>query len=310
MTRKDLVTKLKGLVTLYRFIPVLSWSICAIILGTGLAIDHIGWRQINLSNLILMIFIVSMFQGFAAHAINDLYDWFSGTDKLSCGILSGGTDVLKNGTFSTRQLKIIGWLSLIAGTAGGLYLVKIYGGVILFLLLIGIWSTVSYTMPPIQLAYRPFAGEWLGAWPAMISCVLGTFYILTGHLTSLVAAASILHAAFSTAWLMQHHLPDIEADLQASPCKMTTVALVSRHWGQASAKYVVMYYFLLPVLLGLYFGLQYTPAFFISATFGVICMWLAYRTDSTDIKQTTSRQVKMIALSIGNALSLALIFTF
>ncbi|MFA5881512.1 MAG: prenyltransferase [Eubacteriales bacterium] len=299
---------LKGVFRLFRIVPVLSWSTSAVALGLGLALYRVGWAGIRFSYLFLLVFVASMFQGFAAHAINDLFDWYSGTDRLSEGILSGGTDVIKNNLLRTNQVRFIGWASLILGLAGGLYLVRLFGVFILVLLLIGVWSTVAYSAPPVRLAYHPLAGEWLAAWPATIACTVGTFYVLTGDITPYAVAGGILHATFSISWLMQHHLPDIDADLRAVPCKLTTVALVSHRWGKKYTRYVVMGYFFLFILMGLFFGLRYNPAFFISIAFGLICVLLAYKTNTSDIEHITSKQVAMIVLSIGHALSLAVIF--
>lgn len=297
-----------GVARLFRIIPVLAWSASAVGLGMGLSLYRAGWHEIRFSYLLLLLFIVSMFQGLASHAINDLYDWLSGTDRCSSGILSGGTRVIRDNLLQISHLKIISWISLASGIAGGLYLVWIRGLFIAALLLVGIWSTVAYTMPPVRLAYRPLAGEWLGAWPAMVSCTLGTFYVLTGVVTPYAVAGGILHATFSVSWLMQHHLSDIEADLQASPCKLTTVAYVTQKWGACYARYVVMGYFFLLAMTGIILGLFLSPAFLISAAFALICLGLAYLTNTSSIKQITSRQIAMIALSVGHALTLSAVF--
>ncbi len=304
----NLKNSVGGICRLFRIVPVIAWSISAIALGIGMALYRNNWGNVRMSYVLLLVFIVAMFQGMASHAINDIYDWQSGTDRVSKGILSGGTSVLKNGVFAVTHLKAIGWASLALGTAGGLYLARLTGPFILVLLFIGVWSTVAYTLPPFRLAYRPLAGEWLGAWPAMAASTIGTFYVLTGSITSYAAAGAVLHATFSVAWLMQHHLPDMEADLMATPRKMTTVALVCHRWGLTRTKYVVAGYFLLLTVLGLVFGIRYNPAFFVSAFFGAACIMLAYGTNPADIRQITGRQVGMIVLSISHALSLAALF--
>ncbi len=306
----DLRKNAKGLLKLFRIVPVLAWGISAVTLGVGLALYRTGWNSLRISYLFLLIFIVSMFQGLASHAINDVYDWCSGTDQHSKGILSGGTSVIKNKMLDVNQLKVIAGVALVLGIGGGLYLVWVRGIFILALLVIGIWSTIAYTMPPVQLAYRPLVGEWLGAWPAMAACTWGTFFVLTGTLTPYATAGGVLHATFSVAWLMQHHLPDIEADLLASPRKVTTVAFVSLKWGKIYTRYLVMGYFFLLALMGLCFGLLYNRAFLISVVFGFVCIWLAHNTNTSNIEHITLRQVGMIALSIGHAFSLALVFAF
>ncbi|MCL4441496.1 MAG: hypothetical protein M1609_13165, partial [Firmicutes bacterium] len=69
-------------------------------------------------------------------------------------------------------------------------------------------------------------------------------------------------------------------------------------------------YFFLLALMGLCFGLLYNRAFLISVVFGFVCIWLAHNTNTSNIEHITLRQVGMIALSIGHAFSLALVFAF
>ncbi len=306
----DFRRSLRGIFSLLRIVPVLTWSASAVVLGIGLALHRMKWTGINFFHLLILIFIISMLHGLAAHAINDLYDWLSGTDRGSPGILSGGSAALKNKLLKINQVKITAWAALALGIAGGLYLAWMFGILIFFLLLVGLWSAVAYTMPPVRLAYRPLAGEWLAAWPSAAASTLGTFYVLTGVITSYALAGSILHATFSIAWLMQHHLPDIEADLAAVPRKMTTVALIAQRWGKPSSRFVVMGYFILLTVLGLVFGWLYNQAFLISAAFGSVCVWLAYRTNPVNIKHIVSQQIGMMALAAGHALSLAAVFAW
>src|SRR5699024_11495041 len=35
------------------------------------------------------------------------------------------------------------------------------------LIVVGVWAAYSYSLPPLQLSYRPFFGEWLSLFPAI-----------------------------------------------------------------------------------------------------------------------------------------------
>jgi len=302
--------KIKGLWLLLRIGPVLSWSISAVMLGVSLAVYSQGYRHLNYLNLLLLVVICLLFQGFAAHAFNDREDWRSGTDRQSPGILSGGSKVIKYAFFSPRDLSFIGILTLALGIALGMYFVYYYGLFILFLLSVGIWAAVAYTSPPIRLAYRPLLGEWLGAWPATVACTLGTYFILTRQISWLVLAVASVHGTFSVAWLMQHHVADITSDLAATPPKITTVAAVAHRYGFPEARLVVAFYFSLLVVQSLLLGLWVHKIFVIPAVLGTAGICLALATDVDRVTDITRREVGMILLSALNTLALTFIFVY
>lgn len=308
MKKPTLSEKTKGLWRLIRIGPVLSWSVSAVLLGLGLAIHTKGYRNLNYLNLAMLIVICMLFQGFTAHAFNDQEDWRSGTDRQSPGILSGGTKVIKLALLDMQDLSYIGITALALGTALGMYLVYYYGLIILLLLSIGIWAAVAYTVPPIRLAYRPLLGEWLTAWPAAAACTLGTYFILTGQLNRLVIAIAIVHSTFSVAWLMQHHLADIESDLGAKPPKLTTAALAALRYGLPAARYVPALYFLLLVGFSLLLGRWTDSIFFVSALLSSAGIYLALTTDVSRVPDITRRELGMIILSGVNTLILTIYF--
>lgn len=293
---------------LMRIGPVLSWSISAVALGWGLAVHAKGYRDLNYLNLMLLVVICILFQGFAAHAFNDREDWRSGTDRQSPGILSGGSKVVKQAFFNLRDLSFIGAAALALGTALGLYFVYYYGLFILLLLAVGIWAAVAYTAPPVRLSYRPLLGEWLGACPATVACTMGTYLILTGQLTWPVLAVASVHGTFSVAWLMQHHLADINSDLGATPPKLTTPAVIAHRYGIAAARWVVALYFLLVVNLSLLLTLWADKIFVIPAVLGLGGVYLALVTDVCQVPDITRREMGMILLSAVNTLILTVFF--
>ncbi len=300
----------RGLYMLLRWLPVLSWSVSAFAVAVGFSANALGLGRINWFHVLLILGAGVLFQGFTAHAFNDWEDWRSGTDQISPGILSGGTKVIPRGVFTLQTLIWIGTTTLLMGLGIGIYFVKVSGPLIWLFIATGVWAAVGYTMPPLRLAYRPFLGEWAGAWPAMVACTAGAYYILTGSLARPVLLAGAIQATFCVGWLMQHHLPDIEADLLASPPKVTTVALIRRRWGAKNTRWAAAAYFAAAGLMGLAGGLTGEPVFLSSTVLSVPGVILALRTNPSSVPDITEKQLAMMGLTIVHAVLLAVLVNF
>src|SRR4051794_6767618 len=145
----------RGLWLEVRVVPVLLWSFSALTLGTALSGAHPDiWRYAGAVVLGVLI------QGLIAHAVNEIEDWRSGTDRHpSPRVISGGSKVVVAGLLDERQLWIVFGAALGAATALGLGLATLRGAVVLPFGLIGVAGAIAYTMPPLRAAYRPFVGE-------------------------------------------------------------------------------------------------------------------------------------------------------
>ena len=304
---KPMLPKAEGLWKMFRLVPVLSWSATSFALGIGPALSLKASTQINWWHVILVVLSGLVLHGITAHACNDLEDWRSGTDQVSPGILSGGSGVIKNGLLSERQLWFICLAGLLLPIAASLYISRQRGPLVFILLLVSTWSGLAYTLPPFRLSYRPLLGEWLSAFPTILCCTIGSFFILTGQVTGQVITAGVIHGFFSLGWLMQHHLPDIAADLSASPPKVTTPAFLSRRWGPGSARLVPASYFSLAALAGLWAGLFIDPVFLIVLPPATFCIYLAAATDPLDVESITVREKLMVLLTSGHAAILAVL---
>jgi len=299
--------KALGLWRLLRIMPVLASSASAFILGIGLAAGYPGHSWLNGLNIGIIILAGTILHGITAHACNDLEDWRSGTDRSSQGILSGGSGVIKEGLLNEGSILLAGLFGLVLAVGAGIYFSSFRGPFVLVFLLVGAWSALSYTLPPFRLAYRPFLGEWLAMFPAFISCTAGSFYIFTGSLTREVVTAGILHGILTVGWIMQHHLPDIPADLQASPRKITTPAMFCEKWGYSAARLVPVFYYLFAVVISLAAGIFLNPVFLLTVFPAAICIYLAASTDALDIQSITYREKWMICISTGHAAALAFV---
>jgi len=281
---------------LIRIVPLAAWGGGAVLLGTAAVLPQLR-APFSWTGPFAALLAVLLLQGIAAHALNDVADWQSGTDRSTAGILSGGSGVLKKNLFTARQLLLFFRYSLFLSLALTCYLCYQHHSLSLFLfLLIGLWAAVAYTCNPLRLAYRPLLGEWLAAWPAMVACTAGTSFLLAGSIPVISWWAGIIHATISVAWLMQHHLPDIAADLTARPVKNTTVAYLCAHLGWRYVTLPSGLYFLLVLVFGLA-ALSWHRGFALSMLTGLAGMLLALATDPRSIADITRKQIVMMLLS-------------
>lgn len=293
--------RLKALYTLIRIIPVLSWGITSSLVGLGFAytID----KKIHWFDYGLIFLLIVLIHGVVSHAFNDREDWLSGTDQLSPGILSGGSGVVANNQYTLEELSLIGKTTLLMVCIIAIYFIWRVGPPILILLAVAIWSALAYSCPPLRLAYHPLSGEWLCGFPAVLGCAVGTFYVLTHTIHGIVLLAGAIHALYAIGLLMHHHLSDISSDLQSTPRKVTTVALVSITLGMAKTPVVEFVYFLLVFLLGIVGALFYHPVFWITILLALGCIVISLTTDPEDILAITRQEYLLYALIIGDAVT-------
>lgn len=303
-----LLRSIKGMVLLIRVVPVLSWSFCAILLSVGFAAHDLqGFLSLRWTVISILLTGALLLQGIVAHSFNDRADWLSGTDQRSPGILSGGSKVIRKGYFSERQLILIGAGGLLASAGLGGYLSVLTSNSVWIFLAVGMWSAIAYTNAPFRLAYFPLLGEWMAAFPAMVACTLGTYYELTDSLSKPVIWASIIHSLLCVAWLMQHHLSDIDSDLQAVPKKLTTVAFVADRWGKSSTRHIAAAYFLIAAFVSIIATLSVDRIFVFSVFCSLLGAIAAWNTNPFHIGNITFNQIKMIAVTI---LHTAILFAF
>ncbi|BCV23845.1 hypothetical protein kuro4_06180 [Gelria sp. Kuro-4] len=229
--------RLYALGLLIRWPAVLAWSGGGIYLAAGLA-TKAGVAPQRWLDLTLLALATLLLHGIVTHAVNDCADWASGTDRLSPGLLSGGSRVIVRGLLTPHALAVVSAAAAFLALALAVLLLPRLGPGVLVPLAVGLWSSLAYSLPPFSLAYRPLAGEWLGAFPALLACTLGAYWSLVGTLSPRIWPAVLSYGLLCQAWLAEHHLADVEADLAAQPPKLTTAAWISRRWGRNAARYL------------------------------------------------------------------------
>lgn len=296
--------RIKGLWQLIRIIPVLSWS------GAGVLTTLLPLVLYHNAPLWLVFPFIGgvLVQGLLAHSINDLTDYNSKTDQYSPGILSGGSRVIQKGLLTIPQLKALILLLLFLGIFSEFLFIENDQYVLSIVMAIGIWSALSYSLPPLRLSYAPFIGEWLCAFPAMISLSLTSPLFYLHNLPDWAIENAIVHAFLSLGWLMIHHIPDCDADKTALPCKNTTVVWSLHHFRNKkwAAKLPAFFYITLAGLFVLSFFVQRPLA--TAGSFFIILsiLYLVFHTDPDSLEKVTLTEMKVIVLTFCNAIWLGI----
>jgi len=295
--------KFLGLWTLFRLMPVMSYSGSIVIMNAAAASQSAGIAVFKPA-LILAAGAVTM-NGLLAHSLNDMEDWRSGTDKVSGGILSGGSKVIKYGLFNRPDLGKIAFLAVLFSLGIGLYFCILRGPLVLAALAFGIFAAWAYTCPPLRLAYRPLLGELICLLLSGVVLSAASYFVLTGGFAILPFFAGAVHCMLVTGWIMQHHVPDMDADLAASPVKLTTPAYFYRRWGRPSAMVPSAMYYALALVMSLAGYRFIHPVFLWMAFVAVMGIAAACSTRSQDVMDVTKKELYMIVLTMLDSLAFA-----
>jgi len=170
------VRKARGWFLEFRIIPVLLWSFTSVGLGTALAFAEHGAFDPTL--LAVALALAGLVQGWVTHAVNEIYDWRSGTDRHGRPrALSGGSKVRNLRLLEERDLWAIFWAASAAVAGLSMYVVVFRAAWLVLLIVIGYALGVAYTLPPAATAYRPFVSEWFGGFPGVLLAGLGAYGI-------------------------------------------------------------------------------------------------------------------------------------
>ncbi len=286
----------------FRLIPVLLWSFTSVALGTALAISERGTFDPWL--LLVAMVLAGLAQGWVTHAVNEIFDWRSGTDRDGRPrALSGGSKVRNLGLLGERDLWVILAVSSIAVGILAAYVALARAAWLLILIGTGYVLGVAYTAPPVATAYRPLLGEWLGGFPGVLLAGLGAYGIQALTLSWTAVAALSAHALVCTAMLVMHHYQDAPADAQANPPKRTTVVVLgpagSQWYATGLASGAAAIYAVLAVSV--------SPAFLLGAGFTLVAVVVHSRTDLRSLASITRNELRIIQLGIAAGLSVAVV---
>lgn len=298
---------LRGIWALLRFIAVVSSSIATILssllplyLYSSIATGYLSLMFVFLALAALTI------HGVLTHSLNDYTDFNSGTDAYSPAILSGGSRVIQKRMIPLRSIWLLAkWLAIVLLIMAAV-LAAFARYKLTILLLIGVWSAASYSLPPLRLSYRPFWGEWFCLFPAMLFLGLAGPWLIVGSMPLWALQNAVINAFICMAWVMIHHIPDLEADRKATPMKRTSVVWCVDKFGLSYARLPAMLYLFMAGLC--IFWLSYDrfhAALFLLITIS-IALFLVMKIDVDNEQQVTNIEKALLLLAMIIAVGLGI----
>ncbi|HMW36154.1 MAG TPA: prenyltransferase [bacterium] len=255
----------------YRILAVLVWAVLTIVLSVSLAVYQTG--EIDWVNFLLTAAIASVVQGFPAHIVNEITDWKSGADQYrKLGEKSGGSKVLKSGLATITQLWHIFDVTTIVALGLMFGLSQRTSPEIFWFFGIGYFVCLFYTLPPLQFAYRPFAGEWFGGFTGIFLNMTGAYFVQTGQLDSAIILMAVITGLIYIAIMMVFHYLDYESDRHATPVKCTTIVFL----GLKQSKFYVLGLLTLSFLLSSAAGWIIHPLFYLFSLLSLVHFGIHY----------------------------------
>ncbi|MFC7062207.1 prenyltransferase [Halobacillus seohaensis] len=296
------ISSLKGSWLLLRSIAVISSSVATIV---STVLPLYLYLPIS-SNVIIPLFLLLVFSAFLIHGVlthilNDYIDDLSGTDTFSPAILSGGSRVIQTGLISSSALWRFGKGLILVLSMIVLVFILLGYYKLAILLFIGLWGAISYSLPPFQLSYRPFVGEWFATFPSVLFLGLSGAWLALDYMPEWVWQNAVINALFCIAWVMVHHIPDLEADKQAVPMKQTSVVWASEKFGVAFSRLPALLYFGLTGLCALWLGIDRLWAALGMLTLVSIATYLIVIMQVKNHQQVSAYEKVILILAMVNA---------
>ena len=298
---------LKGFGMLLRVVAVVSSSVAAI-LSTWLPLVF-GYSFSLISLMLLLILLTTgafLIHGLLTHIFNDITDFESGTDAHSPALLSGGSRVIQTGTLSAGTLKRTGWLLTAVLLAAGSVLAVLGRYELTVLILVGIWGAFSYSGKPFMLSYKPFAGEWLSLFPSLFILGLAAPWIMLDSIPLWGFQNALVNALWCMAWVMIHHIPDIEADKKARPEKRTSVVFFASNFGISAARIPAVLYLVTATAVALWILFTRPAAGIVTLGIIIYSIYLILRMDVDDVTEVTAVEKKLLLSAMITALWLGI----
>ena len=161
------------------------------------------------TGLFLMTVLGVVCAHISVNLFNEYYDWKTGIDaRTERTPFSGGSGSLQKGLLRPAQVRAAAWLALTVAGCIGLLLARISGWPVLVLMVVGGFTIVFYT----GFLARIMLGELASGITLGSLVVIGTYYVQTGAINSMVIWASIPPGILTLLLLFLNEFPDVEAD--------------------------------------------------------------------------------------------------
>ena len=240
----------------------------------------------------LACLLISVLMQIGANFANDLFDHERGTDTPE---RLGPTRVTASGILSPSQMRL--GTGLVFGLAAllGLYLTWLRGWPVLALGLAIIVAALAYTGGPFPYGYYAL-GDVFVFLSFGVAAVCGTYYALSGTLTSVIGWASVPMGLLIINILVVNNTRDIGTDAQAN--KRTLAVIFGRQAMLTEYLVCLMIAYLTP--LGLWsFGL---------APMGGLLAWLSLPQAVMVYREFSQTEGRALNKTLGDTAQLALVY--
>jgi len=150
----------------------------------GSVIAWATYREFNYWYVVLVI-VGTALHHIGLNMIDDVFDYLHAVDQIhgeAKNPYTGGSGVLTEGLLPARHVLLASVLCYLIGLMIAVYLTVHVGWPVLLFAVIGVFSSVFYTMPPIRYGYRGFGELSLLLNFGPVIC-LGAFYVQTGSIS-------------------------------------------------------------------------------------------------------------------------------
>jgi len=219
--------KLRAWVQAFR-LKFLPQGVMPVVIGTAIAYRV---RGVFFLDLFLLTFFGMMLTQFGLTMLDDWHDFKQGTDKSRTdekNPYSGGSGVLVDGSITTREMisVVVIFYLIVAGI--GIYLAFHRGIMIFYIMLVGLFISIFYSLKPFQFAYRGL-GEvslLLGYGPII---TLGAYFVQTKTLSTVAFLGGLLPGMLMWVMIIVNEFPDYEEDKKNN--KRNLVVILGKEQG-------------------------------------------------------------------------------
>jgi len=191
-----------------KFLPQ---GVMPVLLGTAIA-----WSVDNQFNLgyFLLVFFGMVFVQFGLTMLDDWHDFIRGTDTVGTAEknpYTGGSGVLVDGTITPTEMITVVTLFYVIAIIIGVYFILVLGPIVMYIVLVGFFISIFYSLKPFQFAYRGL-GEFmmlLGYGPTI---TLGAYFVQAQRLTWQVFLAGLIPGMLMWVMIVINEIPDFDDD--------------------------------------------------------------------------------------------------
>src|SRR5699024_9068228 len=146
----------------------------------------------------------------------------------------------------------------------------------------------SYSLPPLQLSYRPFVGEWLSLFPAIFFLGLAGPWIALDTFPLWAYQNAPVNAFVCMGWVMVHHIPVIKSDHMATLIKSTSVLWFVEKFGIQFSRFPPLLYYVLAFFCSILLLLDRFWTGLIVLSLLLIAMYCVYKIQPKNVQQVTN----------------------